>query len=398
VIFLLSKEGVTQGCPLAMVAFGLAVMPLVRQLKREVHQVHQAWYADDAAADADFTSIKIFMERLIELGPDYGYYPEASKSILVVSEVNKAAAEPYFCDMKLKVVTRSRYLGGFIGSDRDLHEWLKDNVSTWEHAIGELSMLATKYPQSAYTGLQKFLQNEWQSVQRVKPGIGEHFQRVEKALATQFLPALFGESLATATDDTDPRRLCACLPVKHAGIAIEDPTATSDVFYEVSTLICSHLTAAVRGVEKFKHSTHMAIRKDTIAELRKRKTQRHDKELSSILAPLVCHTIQHLKTRTETGAWLSVMPSTVNGTELSTQEFRDKLLIRYARQPLDLPVLGGRCGCQFSVGHALECKAGGLVILRHNKINHELADLSSKKPWPPQQYATNPSSTPIVAA
>jgi hypothetical protein len=75
--------------------------------------------------------------------------------------------------------------------------------------------------------------------------------------------------------------------VKHAGIAIADPTATSDVFYEASTLVCSHLTAAgVRGVEKFKYSTHIAIRKDTIAELRKRKILRHDKELSSIVAPL----------------------------------------------------------------------------------------------------------------
>jgi hypothetical protein len=131
-IFLLSREGVTQGCPLAMVAFGLAVMPLIRQLKREVHQVHQAWYANDAAAAAEFVSIKIFMERLIELGPAYGYYPEASKSILVISEANKAAAEAY-----------CRYLGGFIGSDQDLHAWLKDKVSTWELAIGELSMAAT---------------------------------------------------------------------------------------------------------------------------------------------------------------------------------------------------------------------------------------------------------------
>jgi hypothetical protein len=122
----------------------------------------------------------------------------------------------------------------------------------------------------------------------------------------------------------------------------------------------------------------MEIRKDTITELWKRKTQRHDKELSSILAPFPCHTIRHLKTGTETGAWLSVMPSTVNGTELSAQEFCDKLLIRYVRQPPDLPVLCDGCGCQFSVGHALECKVGGLVILRHNEINHELADLSGK--------------------
>jgi hypothetical protein len=51
--------------------------------------------------------------------------------------------------MKFKAVTPgSHYLGGFIGSDHDIHAWL-NKVSTWEHAIGELSMAATKYPQTA---------------------------------------------------------------------------------------------------------------------------------------------------------------------------------------------------------------------------------------------------------
>ena len=33
----------------------------------------------------------------------------------------------------------------------------------------------------------------------------------------------------------------------------------------------------------------------------------------------------------ETGQWLSVLPSTVNDTELSAVEFRDALNLRYAR-------------------------------------------------------------------
>jgi hypothetical protein len=47
------------------------------------------------------------------------------------------------------------------------------------------------------------------------------------------------------------------------------------------------------------------------------------------------------------------MPSTLNGTELLAQEFRDALLPR-------------------------QCKVGGLVILRHDKISEELCDLASK--------------------
>jgi hypothetical protein len=144
-----------------MVAFGLAVMPLIRRLKREVLHGHQAWYADDATAAASFPFLRTFMERLVELGPAFGYYPEPSKSILVVKEANKAATTEYFADLGFTVVTGHRYLGVFLGANEDLQAWLKDKASTcWEHAIGELADIAPKYPQKAYTGLQKSLQNE----------------------------------------------------------------------------------------------------------------------------------------------------------------------------------------------------------------------------------------------
>jgi hypothetical protein len=72
------------------------------------------------------------------------------------------------------------------------------------------------------------------------------------------------------------------------------------------------------------------------------------------------------------------MPSTLNGTELSAQEFRDALLLRHARTPGNLPSHCDGCGVKFDVRHALECKVGGLIILRHNEINQELCDLASK--------------------
>jgi hypothetical protein len=40
-----------------------------------------------------------------------------------------------------------------------------------------------------------------------------------------------------------------------------------------------------------------------------------------------------IKRGQRTGAWLSVLPSTVNGTELSGQEFRDGLHYRFAITP-----------------------------------------------------------------
>jgi hypothetical protein len=76
-----------------------------------------------------------------------------------------------------------------------------------------------------------------------------------------------------------------------------------------------------------------------------------------------------------TGAWLTTMPDTVNATELTKEEFRDSLRIRHGLKPLHLPRTCGGCHQQFTVGHAMQCKLGGLIGLRHNDVAAEWSDL-----------------------
>ena len=54
-----------------------------------------------------------------------GYYPEMTKSILVVAPGNVARAEEHFRGLVIRVVTVHRYLGGFIGDAAAEQEWLK---------------------------------------------------------------------------------------------------------------------------------------------------------------------------------------------------------------------------------------------------------------------------------
>ena len=72
--FLFSKEGVTQGDPLAMIAYGLATIPLMKSLVR-VDDVDwsQIWYADDASVMGPFSEINKFFDKLTILGTAYGY-------------------------------------------------------------------------------------------------------------------------------------------------------------------------------------------------------------------------------------------------------------------------------------------------------------------------------------
>ena len=48
--YITSREGTTQGDPLAMAMYALATLPLIHQLGREVPQ---SWYVDDASAGRD---------------------------------------------------------------------------------------------------------------------------------------------------------------------------------------------------------------------------------------------------------------------------------------------------------------------------------------------------------
>jgi hypothetical protein len=376
-VFLFSKEGVTQGDPLAMLCYGLGVLPLIRILKEEFPDVKQPWYADDAAAAAKFDAMRRQYLKLVELGPNYGYFAEPTKTILIVSPHNLEKGRTAFADFGFQVDTGARYLGAFIGDKEACDAWTEEKVDSWAEAVKELASAAKDFPQSTYAGMQKSLQMEWQFVGRVMKGIGVKLSKLEKTIAEIFLPALYGEKY-DHDDPGDPRRSLACLPVKHAGLALPDPTKSADSNFMASQLLSSCVTAALRGREDFRSADHEATMHAVKHELKTRVKTENDSELALIVSQMSRDDRRTIMRGKETGAWLSATPSEVNGTVLSKQEFRDTLLIRCARSPGDLPSHCDGCGAKCSVRHALQCKHGGLDIGRHDEIKGELGDLGTK--------------------
>ena len=82
-IILASKEGVTQGDPLSMVLYGLALTPLAESLLAGEPRLMQAWYADDCALYGPVSAINRAMNALVDCGPDFGYFPEPEKSVII---------------------------------------------------------------------------------------------------------------------------------------------------------------------------------------------------------------------------------------------------------------------------------------------------------------------------
>jgi hypothetical protein len=55
----------------------------------------------------------------------------------------------------------------------------------------------------------------------------------------------------------------------------------------------------------------------------------------------------------ETGTWLTILPTFVSGTELSSHEWRDTFLLRYSLSPLGLPLKCDGCGDEFFLSTTL---------------------------------------------
>ena len=210
-------------------------------------------------------------------------------------------------------------------------------------------------------------------MQRVNPGVGDAFGPVEAALKETFMPALF-QGLWEGV----PERGVTRLPVKQAGLALPDPSQTDPEYWTASYVITGHLVAALRGQVEFRTADHSACLWEGRTAVRRRGQIRAEEALTAALEGGLLLHARCLRQATKTGAWITVQPSTVNGTELGAQEWRDALFLRYGLEPQDLPTYCDGFQARFSISHALDCKKGALVTARHNELHDRVADLAVK--------------------
>ena len=137
--FLHSKEGVTQGDPLAMIAYCIGVLPLIREIRNAHSQVTQPWYADDTGARGTFQQVLEHFRDLHARGPDRGYYPEPTNSILVVDPGNLAQSEEHFRGLGIRVVTGYHYLGEYIGEREAEGSWVEAKIKGWTESVAILA-------------------------------------------------------------------------------------------------------------------------------------------------------------------------------------------------------------------------------------------------------------------
>ena len=366
------QEGISQGDPLAMLLYGVALMPLAERMQQAVPSALQPWFADDSAIAGTSEQCAECLEFLCEQGPDYGYFPEPEKSWHICKTQDEAEAKVAFMvrDMKVNFTRGHRYLGGFLGGTHVKLGWLEDKVEVWADAVKTLARIAVRFPQTAYSALVLVLQNEWQYVQRTCPSIGFTFAPVEAALRNHFLPALLGVETITGED----RELYAH-GVKQGGLAIRNPVDTALIMFNASQAATEELVESMMEGKSLNLELHQGKVK---AASQKAREERGERERAYLREREERGTSEkwRIKRSCLSGSWLTCTPSYLNGTELSADEYRDNVRLRYNLKPLNLPERCDGCGAQMTVEHALSCKVGGLVHIRHDDVADEFGHLS----------------------
>ena len=101
--------------------YGLGIKPL-KPLTDSLSNVidmnlcKQAWYADDSSAGGQLEEMKKWWDKLCSTGPNYGYFPLARKTILIVKPDYYEKALKIFESSEVTVSTEGeRHMGAVIG-------------------------------------------------------------------------------------------------------------------------------------------------------------------------------------------------------------------------------------------------------------------------------------------
>ncbi|KAI2492332.1 hypothetical protein MHU86_22238 [Fragilaria crotonensis] len=298
---ILSREGVTQGDPLSMVLYGLALSPLAETLRARVPTV----------------------------------------------------AQP--CPRGVQLPTRGghRYLGGFVGSGAAEAAWVDPQVQQWI----EVSTASRRQRGGTHrppTPVCRSHSGGWQYLQRVTPDIAPAFAPLEAAIATVFLPAL----LATTAEEVAKLRPLLALPTRLGGLGIPDPTTTGDFCFAASKESTTLLQRTLVTGDRLCATEHRrdASRGRLAAKASRSRVQAS--RLDAILASSRPLEKRRIVRSAATGAWLSTLPSLLNGSDLSDEEFRDGVRLRFGLTPTSLPLRCDGCGERFTTEHAMSCRKG----------------------------------------
>ena len=249
-------------------------------------------------------------------------------------------------------------------------EYVNELVTQWIPKIEVLSQIAKIEPQAAYCCFTTGFKHKTTYLMRTTSGIDEELRRLDDVINNKLIPSFTENKLC----GNEERHLLS-LPTKLGGMRIPIFSEISQTeFQNSSQLTEEHVSLITRQERTYN------IEKETLMNIKhKIKLQRqicNQQKLVNIRSKLTTQQCRLNDINIEQGAstWLSTLPTEDEGYMLNKQEFWDLVNIRYG-WPLSRTPRTCACGSNFNIEHALTCKKGGFITLRHNRLRNITASL-----------------------
>ena len=367
----LSSEGTTQGCPLAMPGYGIGILPLLILIKDNDPILLHVAYADDLGAGSKLRNLRNWWDKICLYGPLLGYYPKASKSWLVVKAEKEEEAKQIFAGTGIQITTEGRkYLGGYVGTRAGAEKYVNSLQEEWVEQLEELSKIAKSEPQAAYTAFTAGFKHKVTYFIRTIPNLKDVLKPLDIAIDTKLIPALT-EGHALSSDD---RKLLS-LPVRLGGLGIPIYSEICEREFENSLKTTETLRQNIVSQERL-YVQNRRAEQSIESEIKNNRKIQQENTLTILRGKMSKEQLRgnDLAQMKGASAWLTSLPLKSEGYVLNKREFFDSIYLRYR---WDLKRLPTNCACsqKFSMDHALQCPTGGYVIKRHNKIRDIVARL-----------------------
>ena len=321
------------------------------------------------------TQLRTWWDKLSEQGPSLGYFPNASKTWIVVKPEHLDAATQEFANSGINVTSCGRpYLGAAIGSEEYCNKFVRSKIEEWSANISTLSDIAKTQPHAAYSAFTHGLASKWTYLCRVQPSITESLKPIDNLLRAELIPAL-----TNRPPPSHQESVLFDLPARHGGLGIRLPSLHADREHQSSKLITKPLSNLIlQQSTEYDYNT-LCEQRQKRAELTRINRQGIQSEASVInqQLPLELQRAMDLASQKGSSSWLTTLPLAEHGFALHRAAFHDALALRYGWTPSNMPFTCV-CGKHFSVEHALSCARGGFPTIRHNEIRDTTAKLLSE--------------------
>ena len=246
-------------------------------------------------------------------------------------------------------------------------------MENWCVQLETLSFLAIANPQCAYAVYTHGFSSKFSYIMRTIPRSSIFFEPIETILVEKFIPALFGRNVSPLMRDL------VTLPSKMGGLGISNPVIDAEIQFQNSLLVTDQLKSVILLQQEIIPDNLAVNTRNTIRSMKTSKYERLKIESAIVKEAAnesLSRSIEILDCKSSS-IWLTALPIEEEGFVLDKQSFRDALCLRYGLILHDFPQKCP-CGSTFDANHAMICRKGGFVHMRHDGIRNHLSKLLSE--------------------